>query len=164
MIVPLSLSFSTDFDDTRQLLYSEYSSNWFSSFGRIPAALFSHDVRVRNTIHLGSKSAGLPQNMTTRLQRWFEAYRPFLLPTMGYAKFRPKLWKNRVPKIESQRLIDCFEVKLEKVACYRAYYITKTDQKQALLQENSLQLAQLLPHDAAIIRFVWGVNAPDEIR
>jgi hypothetical protein len=114
MIVPLSLSFSADFDDTRQLLYSEYSSNWFSSFGRIPAALFSHDVRVRNTIHIGSKSGDRQQNMTTRLQRWFEAYRPFLLPTMGYARFRPKLWKNRVPKIESQRLIDCFEGNLQK--------------------------------------------------
>jgi hypothetical protein len=112
MIVPLSLSFSTDFDDTRRLLYSEYSANWFSSFGRIPAALFSHDVRVRNTIHIGSKSGGLPQNMTTRLQRWFEAYRPFLLPTLCYAQFRPKLWKHRVPKIDSQRLVDCFEDKL----------------------------------------------------
>jgi hypothetical protein len=114
MIVPLSLSFSADFDHTRQLLYSDYAANWFSSFGRIPAALFSHDVRVRNTIHIGSKAGGLPQNMTARLHRWFEAYRPFLLSTLAYAQFQPNLWKLRVPKIDSQRLVDRFEEKLQR--------------------------------------------------
>src|SRR5205085_2710289 len=55
MIVALSLTFSGDFDALRSLLYKSYSSNWFSSFARIPAALFSSEVRVRNTIHIGHK-------------------------------------------------------------------------------------------------------------
>lgn len=113
MIVPLSLSFSADFDSTRQFLYSDYVANWFSSFGRIPAALFSHDVRVRNTIHLGAKGTGPSKNMTTRLQRWFEAYRPALMPMMSYGAFQPALWSNRIPKIESQGMILAFEAQLE---------------------------------------------------
>jgi len=113
MIVPLSLSFSADFDSTRQLLFSNYATNWFSSFGRIPAALFSHDVRVRNTIHLGAKGVSPSRNMTTRLHRWFEAYRSALMPMMSYGMFRPLLWNNRIPKIESQPLIDAFENQLQ---------------------------------------------------
>lgn len=113
MIVPLSLSFSADFDGTRQLLFSDYAANWFSSFGRIPAALFSHDVRVRNTIHLGAKGTGPSRNMTTRLHRWFEAYRSALMPMMSYGAFRPSLWNNRIPKIESQPLIRAFENQLQ---------------------------------------------------
>ena len=113
MIVPLSLSFSADFDGTRQLLFADYAANWFSSFGRIPAALFSHDVRVRNTIHLGAKGPGPSRNMTTRLQRWYEAYRPALMPMMAYGLFKPSLWSNRIPKLESQALIAAFENQLQ---------------------------------------------------
>ena len=51
-MVPLSISFSGDFDSLREMLYNGYSFNWFSSFARIPAALFSAEVRVRNVIHL----------------------------------------------------------------------------------------------------------------
>jgi hypothetical protein len=113
MIVPLSLSFSADFDSTRKLLYSQYAMNWFSSFGRIPAALFSHDVRVRNTIHLGAKGGSSSRSMTTRLQRWFDAYRPSLIPMISYAEFRPNFWSNRIPKMERQSLISIFESHLQ---------------------------------------------------
>jgi len=55
MIVPLSLTFSGGFQPLRVLLLEQFGSNWFSSFARIPAALFSAEVRVRNTIHVGCR-------------------------------------------------------------------------------------------------------------
>jgi len=82
MIVPLSLGFSSAFASCRQLLFERYGDNWFASFGRIPAALFAGDIRIRNTIHLGHKSDQPGHPFTTRLHRWFEAYRPHLLQTL----------------------------------------------------------------------------------
>jgi hypothetical protein len=110
MIVPLSLGFSRDFATLRQLLIREYSGNWFSSFARIPAALFAADVRVRNVIHIGSNSTAtrsLPK--TTRLHRWFEEYRPHLMEAISYAYFNPDCWRGRIPKIGSQSLLNEFE-------------------------------------------------------
>ena len=110
MIVPLSAGFSGDFQQLRSLLYSSYSRNWFSSFGRIPAALFSAEVRVRNTIHLGAKGsrATVPRHCTTVLHRWFEAYRPRLMATLSYATFDPAPFKGLVPKINTQALSEAF--------------------------------------------------------
>ena len=99
MIVPLSLTFSQAFDPCRKLLFSGYPQNWFSSFGRIPSALFSFDVRVRNTIHLGCKSKGRPSMYTTRLHRWFENERPALFQILDYGSFQPALWNMRIPKL-----------------------------------------------------------------
>jgi len=109
MIVPLSLGFSSDFDACRQMLFKGYSANWFSSFGRIPSALFNFDVRVRNTIHIGSKARGGSSNHTTRLHRWFDAARPVLFHGLTYAPFQPKLWKGRIPKLNTPRLAAAFE-------------------------------------------------------
>jgi hypothetical protein len=109
MIVPLSLGFSGDFDSCRRLLFTGYSYNWFSSFGRIPAALFNFDVRVRNTIHLALKSKRPAQVYTTRLHRWFEAARPALFQTLEYAPFQPALWKYRIPKLNTPALALAFE-------------------------------------------------------
>lgn len=109
MIVPLSLGFSADFDSCRRMLLDGYSDNWFSSFGRIPSALFSFDVRVRNTIHLGLKSSRPPQACTTRLHRWFEVARPVLLQALEYAPFTPHLWEYRIPKLNNARLAGAFE-------------------------------------------------------
>ena len=108
MIVPLSLSFSGDFAPLRRLLFSAYQTNWFSSFGRIPAALFAHDVRVRNTIHLGAKR-GDGNQYTTRLHRWFESERDCLLNLMSYSRFDPQCWSGRIPKLNTQGLVDAFE-------------------------------------------------------
>ena len=109
MIIPLSLGFSGDFAAIRALLYTSYERNWFSSFGRIPSALFSFDVRVRNTIQLGLKGAKEHQNYTTRLHRWFEAARPHLFATLEYTRFKPELWRGRIPKLNTQQLADAFE-------------------------------------------------------
>lgn len=109
MIVPLSLSFSGDFDDLRQLLYTRYEHNWFSHFARIPAALFAADVRVRNTIHLGKVGAATGKQLTSRLHRWFEIARPHLFEALSYAEYEPRLWKGRIPKLNTRRLITAFE-------------------------------------------------------
>ena len=62
MIVPLSLGFSSDFDICRRLLLSRYRRNWFSSFGRIPSALFNFgssqkSVHVERDWELKSRSS-----------------------------------------------------------------------------------------------------------
>lgn len=109
MIVPLSLSFSGDFADLRELLYKRYKKNWFSHFARIPAALFAADVRVRNTIHIGSLSGTDSTHLTTRLHRWFEIARPNLFSTLSYSGFNPTLWRGRIPKLNTPALISAFE-------------------------------------------------------
>ena len=109
MIVPLSLGFSREFDQCRRLLFAGYSHNWFSSFGRIPSALFSFDVRVRNTIALSLKSNARPVAHTTRLHRWHAAARGSLFEDLRYAEFQPRLWRHRIPKIGSSALLSGFE-------------------------------------------------------
>lgn len=113
MIVPLSLTFSDDFSRLRQTLCSDLSANWFSSFGRIPSALFSFDVRVRNTIHLGRKGQRPAErastNWASRLHRWFEIERSNLFPLLSYSGFEPKLWKGRIPKLGDATLVQLFE-------------------------------------------------------
>lgn len=112
MIVPLSLSFSGDFGDLRDVLYRRCQSNWFSHFARIPAALFAADVRVRNTIHIGKIGGAVQRPLTSRLHRWFEAARPHLFATISYAGFTPELWKGRVPKLNTQAIVEAFEKRL----------------------------------------------------
>lgn len=109
MIVPLSLTFSGDFDNLRKLLYERYSTNWFSSFARIPAALFSADVRVRNTIHLGHKSKSPLQAHSTVLHRWFEQARPQLFSNLSYADFSPAQYNGLVPKTNTTLLAKSLE-------------------------------------------------------
>ena len=109
MIVPLSLGFSSDFDLCRRLLFTGYGYNWFSSYGRIPSALFSFDVRVRNTIHIGLKAMRPPQAYTTRLHRWFDVARPTLFQVLEYAPFQSSLWMYRIPKLNTTALALAFE-------------------------------------------------------
>ena len=113
-IVPLSLTFSRDFATCRKLLFTVYSENWFSSFARIPAALFNFDVRIRNTIHIGHKSEKPTRQYSgrqyaTRLHRWFEAARPHLFELIEYAPFTPQLWQNRIPKLGASQIARAFE-------------------------------------------------------
>ena len=108
MIVPLSIGFSGGFDACRKLLFQGYSLNWFSSFGRIPSALFSFDVRVRNTIHLGHKGTGASLHHTTRLHRWFDIARPHLFDQLQYTVFEPELWGSRIPKLNSPTISGAF--------------------------------------------------------
>ncbi len=109
MIVPLSLTFSGDFASLRKLLFSQYTANWFSSFARIPAALFSAEVRVRNTIHIGAAGNGDRQQHSTVLHRWFEKARQHLFGNLCYTRFNPKPYKGLVPKIGLFSLSSAFE-------------------------------------------------------
>ena len=113
MIVPLSLSFSSKFDRCRKILFQSYGQNWFSSFGRIPSALFSFDVRVRCVIHIGHKTLKKTEepsvDHTTRLHRWFEKARPLLFDTIKYVQFKQSLWKHRIPKLNTSALAQAFE-------------------------------------------------------
>ena len=114
MIVPLSITFSSGFASLRERLYQECGSVWFSSFGRIPSALFSFDTRVRNTIYLAHKSSKLPRRcFTTRLHRWFDSQRPTLFEGLSYCPFSPGPFDGLVPKIGSARLLQGFESLLE---------------------------------------------------
>ncbi|HJT35550.1 MAG TPA: DNA methyltransferase [Pirellulales bacterium] len=128
MILPLSIGFSGGFEECRRLLIDGYRENWFSSFGRIPSALFSFDVRVRNTIHLGRRPATAAKCHTTRLHRWFQVARPILFATLSYAECHPSLWSHRIPKLDSTGLIAAFEKRLanrESVAAAFATHSTK---------------------------------------
>ncbi|MXY38866.1 MAG: SAM-dependent methyltransferase [Rhodospirillaceae bacterium] len=108
MIVPLSLTFSGGFQPLRGLLLDQFDSNWFSSFARIPAALFSAEVRVRNTIHLGCRR-GQKRAYTTSTHRWFEEARPHLIESMHYAAFKPTVWDGLVPKLSHEGLLHALE-------------------------------------------------------
>ncbi len=108
MIVPLSLTFSGSFQPLRKLLLDQFAGNWFSSFARIPAALFSADVRVRNTIHIGSRG-GKAGNFTTITHRWFEEARPYLVERIEYAEFQPDLWDGLIPKLSNQSFLSAIE-------------------------------------------------------
>jgi len=109
MIVPLSLTFSGDFVSLRKMLFMRYTTNWFASFARIPAALFNADVRVRNTIHIGAAGNSDRQQYSTVLHRWFEAARPHLFGNLRYAPFRPVPYKGLIPKIGQPSLSVAYE-------------------------------------------------------
>ena len=107
MITPLSLGFSGDMAPLRSLLYSSYKSNWFSSFGIRPSALFS-GISVRNTIHIGSRN-GDGSNYTTRLHRWWSHERDRLFSLIAYSPYRHAKWSGRIPKLNTDSLIAAFE-------------------------------------------------------
>lgn len=108
MIVPLSLTFSGNFQFLRNHLLDTFTTSWFSSFARIPAALFSAEVRVRNTIYIGLR-LGAPGHHTTITHRWFEVARPHLVERIEYARFDRALWDGLVPKIGNQRFLSALE-------------------------------------------------------
>ena len=114
MIVPLSLTFSSRFASLRSHLYENCDALWFSSFGRIPSALFSFDTRVRNTIYLARKSSRSPKrSFTTRLHRWFASQRPTLFDGLSYSPFSPAAFGGLIPKLGSAHLLQGFESLLE---------------------------------------------------
>ena len=92
MIVPLNITFSNKYARARDVVSEHCATSWYSSFGRIPSALFSFNVRVRNTIilaHKDTSSSSSPRRFTTRLHRWFEEERPTLFGRLSYSRVRP---------------------------------------------------------------------------
>ena len=83
MIVMTSMCFSGDFQPLRKVLTERFPMRWVSSFGRIPACLFTNETRVRNSIFIG-KPGPVKRLMSTRLYRWESAFRPHLMTTVSY--------------------------------------------------------------------------------
>ena len=109
MIVPLSLSFSGDFGDLRQMLYERYQGNWFSHFAKRPSMLFS-GVQVRNAIHIGHVGGGTEKSFTTKLHRWHSEARSHLFNQLCYSEFRVNSW-TCIPKAQGDALLRLFESK-----------------------------------------------------
>ncbi|MDR1009849.1 MAG: hypothetical protein LBM04_01735 [Opitutaceae bacterium] len=89
-IVMHSLAFSKNFKDVRALLKAHAANAWVSFYGRIPAGLFSGDVRVRNCIFLLEKQKSTKTGKhfyTTRLHRWFGEGRKQLISKLKYTPF-----------------------------------------------------------------------------
>ena len=124
MIVPLSLTFSGGFQPLRSLLLEQFGPNWFSSFARIPSALFSAEVRVRNTIHLGCRR-GKKRAYTTSTHRWFEEARSHLVENMHYAEFTPSIWDGLVPKLSHEGLLHALESAKRKFPSLERYRSTR---------------------------------------
>ena len=121
MIVPLSLTFSFQFASLRSHLRQGCDSIWFSSFGRIPSALFSFETRVRNTIYLARKSSRASKHsFTSRLHRWFDSQRPALFEGLYYSPFSPSAFGGLIPKLGNAQLLRAFE-SLLKESGYRLH-------------------------------------------
>jgi hypothetical protein len=136
MIVPLSLTFSGGFQSLRSLLLDRFGSNWFSSFARIPAALFSADVRVRNTIHIGSRR-GQKRAYTTSTHRWFEEARPHLVQKIQYAEFAPSLWDGLVPKLSLPGLLRALEASKRESPSLERYRSTRPSSQRLYFRKSA---------------------------
>lgn len=88
-IVMHNIAFSNQFNQTRKLLRDKSAYCYFSFFARIPAGLFSGDVRVRNCIYIIKKDSQCPikQFFTTRMHRWFSESRAYLFDKLQYVPF-----------------------------------------------------------------------------
>jgi REP element-mobilizing transposase RayT len=104
MIVPLSVTFSSDFGLLRGLLCSAGLA-WFSSYDNIPAAIFD-GVSQRCTIWLGGK--GECRVFTTPMYRWRSAFRPHLVGSISCVPLAadhnvtdglPKLYSEKSSKV-----------------------------------------------------------------
>jgi Eco57I restriction-modification methylase len=86
-IVMHNIAFSKGFKDVRQTIRQKSSGLWLSFYARIPAGLFSGDVRVRNCIYLIDRNTkGSKKAFSTRIHRWFSESRPYLLEKLEYAE------------------------------------------------------------------------------
>jgi hypothetical protein len=87
-IVMHNLAFSKNFKDIRKTLVNNANKIWFSFFARIPAGLFSGDVRVRNCIFVSENNNSKDKHLfTTRIHRWFTEARDVLFRKLNYVGF-----------------------------------------------------------------------------
>ena len=106
-IVMHNLAFSRNFKDVRKLLFSKNGSYWFSFYSRIPAGLFSGDVRVRNCIYIY-----LPKNnqrYSSILRRWFGVQRESLFNAMPQYCLFNGTSSSVVPMLSDSKLLEIFE-------------------------------------------------------
>jgi hypothetical protein len=107
-IVMHNLAFSRSFELTRKAIKETASNGWFSFYARIPAGLFSGDVRVRNCVFVLEKGTyDYPaQFYTTRIHRWFTESRENLFSKLNYSSFH---FRDVIPMFNSKELSDFFE-------------------------------------------------------
>lgn len=128
-IIMHSLAFSRSFSDLRTVLKEDKSDKWFSFFGRIPAGLFSGDVRVRNCIAIINKSNNFlkTHSYTSRMHRWFSNQRNFIFTSIQYSQFKineniPMYYNSNLVKFyksqKSELLSSYFNCRSE----YRLYF------------------------------------------
>ena len=112
-IVMHNLAFSRNFSDVRKTIRNNGNNAWFSFFARIPAGLFSGDVRVRNCIFITEKKENAREKhfYTTRIHRWFTESRNILFDKINYSSFS---FANVIPMFNSQVLSKYYENKKGK--------------------------------------------------
>lgn len=81
-IVMAAMAISEEYRPLRQVIAERDGSEWWSTFGRIPAGLFPPNVRVRNTILVLGPGRTV---MTTRHHLHKTIQRPWLFPTLEFA-------------------------------------------------------------------------------
>jgi hypothetical protein len=107
-IVMHNLAFSKHFKDARTLIKNNAQTGWFSFFARIPAGLFSGDVRVRNCVFVleRNENTKTQQFFTTRIHRWFTEVRESLFAKINFAHF---IFNDAIPMYNDNVLADYFE-------------------------------------------------------
>lgn len=86
-IVMHNPAFHKKFQNVRNAINQNTSKVWFSFYGRIPAGLFSGDVRVRNCVFVAERVETPSCYYTTRLHRWQSKFRDLLFPSIAYKPF-----------------------------------------------------------------------------
>jgi hypothetical protein len=116
-IVMHNLAFSKNFGRTRKLIESKANKGWFSFFSRIPAGLFSGDVRVRNCIFIleQRKDKSRKNFYTTKMHRWYSGERDSLFSKIRYASF---LFTDIIPMYSSTPLATFFKSSEGKALSY----------------------------------------------
>ena len=101
-IVMHNLAFNDDFFDVRKCIRENTTEQLFSFYSRIPAGLFSGEVRVRNALYLTHRGGKDGKLRTTRLHRWFEEQREMLFDTLSYAAAKTD---DAIPMVDDADLL-----------------------------------------------------------
>ena len=104
-IVMHNLAFSKNFADVRSELFKHAKYLWCSFYARIPAGLFSGDVRVRNCIYILQPGSRILCSYTTKIHRWFSSDRDRLFFKLRYSNFGAK---TPIPMTPSEKLLTVF--------------------------------------------------------
>ena len=105
-IVMHNLAFSKNFADVRSELFKHAKYLWCSFYARIPAGLFSGDVRVRNCIYILQPGSRILCSYTTKIHRWFSSDRDNLFFKLRYSNFGAK---TPIPMTPSEKLLAVFD-------------------------------------------------------
>jgi len=101
-IVMHNLAFSSDFADTRKVIFDHSTIRYFSFYSRIPSGLFSGDCRVRNTIYITSRGS-VTGSYTSRLHRWYQEQRDTLFENVAYCVLE---LQGIIPMTDHMSLLD----------------------------------------------------------